>query len=282
MANLPYYPMYPKDFDSDKNVRLMDDCDLGLFIRCLNHSWTNDGLPTDPEEIRRSFRDNREDFLNKWKRVEPCFPIASDGMRRNPRQEKERIGAIAKHKAASDAGKRSVESRRHRTVVERPLEGGSSSVQTEPVQTGPVPTESVETEVEHEAFEGTSNSQSDSGSISISECEVRKKDLISSYAEFMGKWAAPCTCCQREFDLTDSEQGARVWISLVETNVVTAKTFPIVLAGLDRYRASKKWHEGFVCQVPKFLGYSKEGRPSAPLWNDRPEAFKPPEKKGRW
>lgn len=72
--SLPYYSMYPKDFDSDDAVRAMEDCELGLYIRCLNHSWINDGLPADPEEIRRRFRDTPEEFARKWEAGGAVFP----------------------------------------------------------------------------------------------------------------------------------------------------------------------------------------------------------------
>jgi uncharacterized protein YdaU (DUF1376 family) len=104
---LPYYPMYPRDFDTDGMVRAMEDSELGLYIRCLNYSWVNDGLPADPEEIRRAFRDTPEAFAQKWPRVEPCFPPGEDGRRRNPRLEKERAQAIEKSSKASANAKRS-------------------------------------------------------------------------------------------------------------------------------------------------------------------------------
>lgn len=160
MANsLPYYPMYPKDCDTDRNIRLMDDCQLGLFLRCLNDSWTNNGLPADPEEICRSFRDEPITFRSKWVRVEPCFPISEDGLRRNPRQEQERIKAAAKYQAAAKAGRTSGAIRRKRKAIstERQLD---------------VRSQSVRTEFEHSAFEGASNSASGSYSLSSSVSDV--------------------------------------------------------------------------------------------------------------
>lgn len=114
--SLPYYSMYPKDFDADKHVRAMEDCEIGLYIRCLNHAWINDGLPADPEEIRRLFRDNPKDFTKKWGRVEPCFPVTEDGLRRNPRQEKERREATERHAAAVAKGKLGA-SKRHGSAI---------------------------------------------------------------------------------------------------------------------------------------------------------------------
>jgi uncharacterized protein YdaU (DUF1376 family) len=124
-VSLPYYSMYPKDFDSDDAVRAMEDCELGLYIRCLNHSWINDGLPADPEEIRRRFRDAPEEFARKWKRVELCFPVGPDGKRRNPRQERERAQAIAKSLKASANAKRSHNGRTAEAVQAQQSEGSA-------------------------------------------------------------------------------------------------------------------------------------------------------------
>jgi uncharacterized protein YdaU (DUF1376 family) len=110
--NLPYFSWYPRDFETDEHVRLMDDCEIGLYVRCLNHAWLNNGLPDDPLEIRRALRDLPKDFSRKWMRVEPCFPISEDGRRRNPRQEKERAQAIEKSSKASASAKRSHSVRR--------------------------------------------------------------------------------------------------------------------------------------------------------------------------
>jgi len=110
--SLPYYPMYPADFDGDVRVRVMEDCELGLYVRCLNHAWMNDGLPADPEEIRRCFRDEPTAFAKKWARVEPCFPLGEDGKRRNPRQERERASIEEKHARRVRSGKRSGQTRR--------------------------------------------------------------------------------------------------------------------------------------------------------------------------
>jgi uncharacterized protein YdaU (DUF1376 family) len=95
--------MYPQDFDCDENVRMMEDCELGMFLRLLNHSWINDGLPSDLESLRRVFRYTKEDFDQRWPIVAKCFEVFPDGRLRNPRQEQERSKAVEKTKQAKDA-----------------------------------------------------------------------------------------------------------------------------------------------------------------------------------
>lgn len=123
-GGLPYYKMYPKDFDTDGLVRAMNDEQRGFYLRCLNYSWLNDGLPADLSEIQIVMSDTKGSFSRKWPRVEPCFPIAEDGKRRNPRQEKERSKAIMKSEHNTNA----VRTRYERRSNEPPRAYGSGSV----------------------------------------------------------------------------------------------------------------------------------------------------------
>lgn len=126
--SLPYYKMYPKDFDADEAVRLMSLAELGLFLCCLNTAWANDGLPSDPDSIRVvATRVSLAEFRKLWPKIEPAFPVSKDGRRRNPRQEKERGEAMTKRYKATLAGKESARVRS--TSVERPLNDGSISVE---------------------------------------------------------------------------------------------------------------------------------------------------------
>jgi uncharacterized protein YdaU (DUF1376 family) len=105
-VNLPYYPMFAKDFDASEKVRFMNWAERGLYITLLNHSWLNDGLPIDPEHIRRICGADRDEFAQMWTQVERCFPVANDGRRRNPRQEEERVKASAQHAKRSENGRK--------------------------------------------------------------------------------------------------------------------------------------------------------------------------------
>jgi hypothetical protein len=108
----PAFQWYPKDCDTDENVRLMNDEEFGVYVRCLNHAWLNDGLPTDLRDLRRLFdsrgtdgdektteerrendgRKRRDRFNSIWKRVGKCFFLdESTGRLRNPKQEEQRV-----------------------------------------------------------------------------------------------------------------------------------------------------------------------------------------------
>jgi len=106
MANaLPYFKWYPGDADTDEEFRKMGDSEIGFYIRCLNHSWLNKGIPADPAERARALRDRRSYADKMWERVGRKFITSPDDPTRlvNPRQEFERKKAIEKSRRASDS-----------------------------------------------------------------------------------------------------------------------------------------------------------------------------------
>jgi hypothetical protein len=113
MGNLPYYKLYPKEFDADEHVRMMELAELGLFMRALNHAWVNDGLPLEHEAVRRLLKTGKKDFARAWPAVERCFPVAQDGRRRNEYQEQQRAEAMLKQVRARAASSRAASSRRY-------------------------------------------------------------------------------------------------------------------------------------------------------------------------
>lgn len=124
--SLPYYKLFPKEFDADDKVRIMDLSQLGLYIACLNFSWVNRGLPIEPEEIRLSLKISKGEFAKAWARVEACFPV--DGERRwNPRQRAD--WEEAAQKSAKNSAARAQRTNYERsTNVERMLNVSSTNV----------------------------------------------------------------------------------------------------------------------------------------------------------
>jgi hypothetical protein len=104
----PAFQFYPKDFDTDENVRGMDDRQAGFYVRCLNHAWLNNGLPVDPVEILRLFNRPKSYLSTVWARVSQCFKLSEDGSRLiNPRMEEERQKQAEWREKSSEGGKRS-------------------------------------------------------------------------------------------------------------------------------------------------------------------------------
>jgi uncharacterized protein YdaU (DUF1376 family) len=101
----PAFQWYPKDADTDENIRMMDDAEYGFYGRCLNHAWINGGLPGSIEDIARVLQRPVAIARKRWERVGKCFLLV-DGRFKNPRQEKDRARVTSfqeSRKAAADA-----------------------------------------------------------------------------------------------------------------------------------------------------------------------------------
>jgi len=129
---LPYYPMYAEKFNGSERVRLMSLEANGLYILCMNHAWDNDGLPPQIEQIITALglSDQKARKARKsWPEVEPLFPVALDGRRRNEVQEDFRNKAIAR---SSDTAER-VRKFRERHVLKRVTTDSGNAFVTHPV-----------------------------------------------------------------------------------------------------------------------------------------------------
>ncbi len=243
MKDLPYYKMYPADAETDENFRAMTDAEKGFYWRCLNHCWLNGGLPADPQERARTLGNPRGYADKMWARVGRCFITISEGTRVvNRRQEEERSKAVAKSSKCSDAV--------------RTRYGRRSDVSPRAV------------------------TRTDSDSVSgvvTPDGSAEGNPLYAGFQVFIEIWQKPCECCEMQFPCAKVDLGCQQWISLVDIGRITMENLEKVTAGLVRYRASREWHRDhgqWVPAVPTFLGWSKDGRPAEPLWNDQPVPFK--------
>src|SRR5579859_1142343 len=125
---LPYYPMYPSDFDTDENARRLNDTEAGFFLRCLNHAWNNHGsIPAEITELASCLSRRVSYCVRLWKKVSRCFVPHPDDPTRlvNPRQWKEFCAAQRKSEVSSSCGKLGAESRwndgdRHSHPIDSP------------------------------------------------------------------------------------------------------------------------------------------------------------------
>lgn len=96
--------------------------------------------------------------------------------------------------------------------------------------------------------------------------ELRRDEqqhLVNRYSELIERW--------RPFALQKVGLGAQLWISHVESGTIRADNIDeAVFAGLERWKRSVQWNRGRVHHVSTWLGWSSDGRPSAPLWDDWP------------
>ena len=103
--NSPWFKFWGSDFKSATVGWTL--AEKGGYMELLIASWEADGLPADTERV----------FLihggidKVWKCLESKFPIAADGRRRNPRQERIRIEMIETAERKSGQAKRAADRR---------------------------------------------------------------------------------------------------------------------------------------------------------------------------
>ena len=95
----PWISFYGEDFYRSTNGWTL--LERGAYMFLLWESWVCDGLNPDPQRIFRS----DPDIEALWPLLEPKFPIAADGRRRNPRLEAIRSTMINMSNRKSTAGR---------------------------------------------------------------------------------------------------------------------------------------------------------------------------------
>lgn len=106
MKYLPYYAMYPIDFDEDKHVLPMSLSEAGLYILALNEAWKRGSIPDDPKALALAIRRDPKEVKKAWTAVSSLWVGNGEpGRLVNPRQEKERKKALAKSEQATSAAR---------------------------------------------------------------------------------------------------------------------------------------------------------------------------------
>lgn len=98
-TTLAFLKFYGSDFLNSTASWSMEE--RGLYITLLWYSWVNDGLPADVGRIERM----APGAAQAWEVLGGKFPVAEDGKRRNPRQERDRAALLDQYRKWSDRGK---------------------------------------------------------------------------------------------------------------------------------------------------------------------------------
>ena len=104
--SLPYFPLYPSDFDGDtRHLSLLED---GVYNRLLRLCWQTSGcsVPNDPQWLFRRLSARTEEEQRAVLAVVEEFFEVRRGRLHNPRLTREHEKATARHKAASENGKK--------------------------------------------------------------------------------------------------------------------------------------------------------------------------------
>lgn len=103
MADNPYIKLYGRDYLT--STRGMTCAARGAYVDLLILSWFDDGLPVDPDVLRRMVGADTREWRGIWPQVEGKWPVSGDGRRRNPREESERAKALDISNKRSESGK---------------------------------------------------------------------------------------------------------------------------------------------------------------------------------
>jgi uncharacterized protein YdaU (DUF1376 family) len=117
----PAFQWYPKDFESDEVVKLMNLEEIGAYFVLLNHEWLNGSIPADEFLLARLLRVDQETFSRLWPMVSRKFkPRRGNGGRLvNPKMERIRKSQSDRRKRLKKAAEKRWEDKN--TVTEKPI-----------------------------------------------------------------------------------------------------------------------------------------------------------------
>jgi uncharacterized protein YdaU (DUF1376 family) len=100
-ARVCWYCWYPADFmTATQGWPLIAK---GAYRELLDAQWNMGGLPADEASLKRLISATPSDWKAIWPLMKSKLPVASDGKRRNPRLEEERVKAIKRITSATKA-----------------------------------------------------------------------------------------------------------------------------------------------------------------------------------
>jgi uncharacterized protein YdaU (DUF1376 family) len=103
---LPYMQFFGKDWLASSSRSRMPLEAQGAYMILLCYQWEEGAIPDDQEEIRSMIHPypSPEVMTKIWPHICRVFPVSGDGLRRNPRCERDRILAFEKSAKAKEAG----------------------------------------------------------------------------------------------------------------------------------------------------------------------------------
>ena len=108
----PAFQFYPSDFLSDENVVLMNNTEIGCYIKLLCFCWKQGSIPDDINKIAKLCNETEESMAQLWIAISSCFRNGDfDGRLIHPRLEKERQKQLKFSKERSESGMKGAEIR---------------------------------------------------------------------------------------------------------------------------------------------------------------------------
>jgi uncharacterized protein YdaU (DUF1376 family) len=100
----PAFQLYARDWLI--GTRTLPPEARGVYIDLLCLSWDLDGIPSNSRELLPHLAISRARWNRIWPLIEDKFPLAEEGKRRNPRQERLRQEWLAYHRKRVSAGRK--------------------------------------------------------------------------------------------------------------------------------------------------------------------------------
>ena len=164
----PAFQFYPADFISDENVVLMNNQEVGCYIKLLCFCWKQGSIPNDMRKIAKLCNENETVMAQLWDSLKSCFNKNNNGRLCNPRLEKERKKQITFRKERSESGQKGAINRWNKNKIKdkKPNSSAIAKPLAEPM-----------------ANDGSSSSSSSSHSIS-----KKKQIYTQSFLSFWNKY----------------------------------------------------------------------------------------------
>ena len=114
MNKSPAFQFYPKDYQSDEAVRLMNHEERGIYVDLLCAEWLETSIPSDTTLLARLIGITPGKMVKAWELMGPKFsPHPSENGRLiHPRLEEERVKQAEWREKSSKGGLKSAELRR--------------------------------------------------------------------------------------------------------------------------------------------------------------------------
>ena len=85
----PAFQFYPGDFLSDENIALMDNQEVGCYIKLICFCWLQKSIPREVDKIAKLCGESENEMNTMWESIRPCFKVKKDRLV-HPRLERER------------------------------------------------------------------------------------------------------------------------------------------------------------------------------------------------
>jgi hypothetical protein len=114
----PAFQFYPAEFLSDENVALMNNQELGCYIRLMCYCWREGSIPSDIKKIAKLCGEDGSAMAQLWDSIKLCFKLGNGSSDRliHPRLEKERLKQEAFKKERSESGQKGAKHRWNKDI----------------------------------------------------------------------------------------------------------------------------------------------------------------------